>query len=219
VAAATEELSSSVSEIERQVTQSTQIAGRAVQDATRTNTTVQGLSAAAQKIGDVVKLIRDIASQTNLLALNAQRSKPLVPAKPWQGFAVVASEVKSLASQTGKATEDISAQVAAMQAATGEVVRRHQEHRRNDRAMNEIATTIASAVEEQGATTQEIARNVHATASGTTQMSNSIVGVTRAAGEAGSAAGKVLVLADKLGDEAETLRTNVDNFLARIRAA
>ena len=218
VAAATEELSSSVSEIGRQVTQSTQIAGQAVQDANRTNMTVQGLSAAAQKIGDVVKLISDIASQTNLLALNATIEAARA-GEAGRGFAVVASEVKSLASQTGKATEDISAQVAAMQAATGEVVDAIKNIGGTIGAMNEIATTIASAVEEQGATTQEIARNVQATASGTTQMSNSIVGVTRAAGEAGTAAGQVLALADKLGDEAETLRTNVDSFLVRIRAA
>ena len=218
VAAATEELSSSVSEIGRQVTQSTQISSQAVQDANRTNVTVQGLSAAAQKIGDVVKLISDIASQPNLLALNATIEAARA-GEAGRGFAVVASEVKSLASQTGKATEDISAQVAAMQAATGEVVDAIKNIGGTLGSMNEIATAIASAVEEQGSATQEIARNVQATASGTAQMSNSIVGVTRAAGEAGTAAGQVLVLADTLGTQAETLRTNVDHFLARIRAA
>ena len=218
VAAATEELSSSVSEIGRQVTQSTQIASQAVQEANRTNITVQGLSAAAQKIGDVVKLISDIASQTNLLALNATIEAARA-GEAGRGFAVVASEVKSLASQTGKATEDISAQVATMQAATSEVVEAIKNIGGTIGAMNEIATTIASAVEQQGSATQEIARNVQATASGTSEMSTSILGVTRAAGEAGTAAGQVLVLADALGAQTETLRTNVDNFLVRIRAA
>jgi len=218
VAAATEELSSSVSEIGRQVTQSTQIASQAVEEANRTNVTVQGLSAAAQKIGDVVKLISDIASQTNLLALNATIEAARA-GEAGRGFAVVASEVKSLASQTGKATEDISAQVATMQAATSEVVDAIKNIGGTIGTMDEIATTIASAVEEQGSATQEIARNVQATASGTSEMSTSILGVTRAAGEAGAAAGQVLALAEDLGTQAETLRANVDNFLAKIRAA
>ncbi|MBR0849152.1 chemotaxis protein [Bradyrhizobium diazoefficiens] len=218
VAAATEELSSSVSEIGRQVTQSTNIAGQAVDEANRTNTTVQGLSDAAQKIGDVVKLISDIASQTNLLALNATIEAARA-GEAGRGFAVVASEVKSLASQTGKATEDISAQVAAMQSATGEVVEAIKNIGGTIGAMNEIATTIASAVEQQGSATQEIARNVHATAEGTSRMSGSIGGVTRATGEAGTAAGQVLVLADELGGQADKLRSNVEDFLARIRAA
>jgi len=218
VAAATEELSSSVSEIGRQVTQSTEIAGKAVEEANRTNVTVQGLSAAAQKIGDVVKLISDIASQTNLLALNATIEAARA-GEAGRGFAVVASEVKSLASQTGKATEDISAQVATMQAATSEVVDAIRNIGGTIGAMDEIATTIASAVEEQGSATQEIARNVQATASGTGEMSTSILGVTRAAGEAGTAAGRVLALAEDLGAQAETLGANVDNFLAEIRAA
>jgi methyl-accepting chemotaxis protein len=218
VAAATEELSSSVSEIGRQVTQSTEIASQAVEEANRTNTTVQGLSTAAQKIGDVVKLISDIASQTNLLALNATIEAARA-GEAGRGFAVVASEVKSLASQTAKATEDISAQVAAMQSATSGVVDAIKSIGGTIGAMNEITTTIAASVEEQGAATQEIARNVQATASGTSQMTSSIGGVTRAAGEAGTAAGQVVGLADKLGAQAETLRSNVTNFLATIRAA
>jgi methyl-accepting chemotaxis protein len=218
VTAATEELSSSVSEIGRQVAQSTQIASHAVEEANRTNATVQGLSSAAQKIGDVVNLISDIASQTNLLALNATIEAARA-GEAGRGFAVVASEVKSLASQTGKATEDISAQVAAMQSATSEVVDAIKNIGGTIGAINEIATTIAAAVEEQDSATREIARNVHATASGTNQMSNSIGGVTRATGEAGTAAGQVLVLADELGVQTETLRTNVENFLAGIRAA
>ncbi len=218
VAAATEELSSSVSEIGRQVTQSTEIASQAVQEANRTNTTVQGLSMAAQKINDVVKLISDIASQTNLLALNATIEAARA-GDAGKGFAVVASEVKSLANQTAKATEDISAQVAAMQSATGGVVDAIKNIGGTIGAMNEITMTIAASIEEQGAATQEIARNVQATASGTDQMTNSVGGVTRAAGQAGTAASQVVVLADRLGGQAETLRTNVKNFLATIHAA
>ncbi len=218
VAAATEELSSSVSEIGRQVTQSTEIAGQAVEEANRTNATVQGLSDAAQKIGDVVKLISDIASQTNLLALNATIEAARA-GEAGRGFAVVASEVKSLASQTGKATEDISAQVAAMQSATGEVVDAIRSIGATIGTMSEIATAIAAAVEEQGSATREIARNVQATASGTGRMSSSIGGVTRATGEAGTAAGEVLHLADELGTQADRLRNNVETFLGEIRAA
>ena len=217
-AAATEELSSSVSEIGRQVNQSAQIASEAVEEANRTNTTVQGLSTAAQKIGDVVKLISDIASQTNLLALNATIEAARA-GEAGRGFAVVASEVKSLASQTAKATEDISAQVAAMQSATNEVVDAIKNIGGTIGAMNEIATTIAAAVEQQSSATQEITRNVQATASGTEQMTSSIGGTTRAAGEVGIAAGRVVTLADDVGVQTETLRSNVETFLARIRVA
>jgi len=218
VASATEELSSSVAEIGRQVTQSTKIAGEAVIEANHTNTTVQGLSAAAQKIGDVVKLISDIASQTNLLALNATIEAARA-GDAGKGFAVVASEVKSLANQTAKATEEISAQVAAMQGATGEAVEAIKSIGGTIGSINEIATTIASAVEEQGAATQEIARNVQEAAQGTSQVSSNIVGVNQAAGETGAAANQVLVSAEELGKQAETLRADVDSFLANIRAA
>ena len=149
VAAATEELSSSVSEIGRQVTQSTEIAGQAVAEANRTNVTVQGLSAAAQKIGDVVKLISDIASQTNLLALNATIEAARA-GEAGRGFAVVANEVKSLASQTAKATDEISAQVSAMQGATAEAVQAIESIGRTIGAINEIASAISVAVEQQG---------------------------------------------------------------------
>jgi methyl-accepting chemotaxis protein len=218
VAAATEELSSSVSEIGRQVTQSTKIAGQAVGEATRTNATVQGLSAAAQKIGDVVKLISDIASQTNLLALNATIEAARA-GEAGKGFAVVASEVKSLANQTAKATEEIAAQVAAMQGATSEAVSAIQGIGGTIGAINEIATTIASAVEEQGAATQEIARNVQEAAQGTGPVSSNIIGVNQVAAETGAAADQVLASADELGKQAEILRSDVDGFLAKIRAA
>jgi methyl-accepting chemotaxis protein len=218
VAAATEELASSVSEIGRQAAQSTQIAGQAVEQATRTNMTVQGLSAAAQKIGDVIQLISDIASQTNLLALNATIEAARA-GEAGRGFAVVASEVKSLASQTAKATEDISAQVAAMQSATTEAVRAIQGIGDTIGNINEIATAIASAVEQQDSATKEIARNVQEAAQGTGAVSDNIIGVTRAAGETGTAANRVLVSAEDLNKQASLLRGKVDDFVANIRAA
>jgi methyl-accepting chemotaxis protein len=218
VAAATEELSSSVSEIGRQVTQSTEIAGQAVAEANRTNVTVQGLSAAAQKIGDVVKLISDIASQTNLLALNATIEAARA-GEAGRGFAVVANEVKSLASQTAKATDEISAQVGAMQDATAEAVQAIGGIGRTIGAINEITSAISAAVEQQGAATQEIARNVQQAAQGTGQVSNNISTVNRAADKTGSAASKVLSSAEQLSGQAATLRADVDRFLANIRAA
>jgi methyl-accepting chemotaxis protein len=212
VAAATEELSSSVAEIGRQVTQSTEIAGQAVAEANRTNVTVQGLSAAAQKIGDVVKLISDIASQTNLLALNATIEAARA-GDAGRGFAVVASEVKSLANQTAKATEEISAQVAAMQGATADAVQAIEGIGRT------IASVISIAVDQQGAATREIARNVQEAAQGTGQVSSNISGVNQAADKTGSAASKVLSSAEQLSGQAATLRADVDRFLANIRAA
>ncbi|MCC8938092.1 methyl-accepting chemotaxis protein [Bradyrhizobium sp. Arg68] len=218
VAAATEELSSSVSEIGRQVAQSTEIAHKAVEEANRTNTTVQGLSAAAQKIGDVINLISDIASQTNLLALNATIEAARA-GEAGRGFAVVASEVKSLASQTAKATEEISAQVAAMQEATTEAVHAIEHIGGTIGGINEITVAIASAVEEQGSATREIARNVQEAARGTSEVSGNIGVVTRAAGETGTAAGRVLTSAEQLNTQAAALRQKVDSFLANIRAA
>jgi methyl-accepting chemotaxis protein len=218
VAAATEELSSSVSEIGRQVTQSAQIAGQAVAEANRTNVTVQGLSAAAQKIGDVVKLISDIASQTNLLALNATIEAARA-GEAGRGFAVVANEVKSLASQTAKATDEISMQVGAMQGATTEAVQAIESIGRTIEAINEIASAISISVDQQGSATQEIARNVQEAAQGTGQVSDNIARVNQAADKTGSEANKVLFSADQLSGQAATLRTDVDRFLADIRAA
>jgi methyl-accepting chemotaxis protein len=218
VAAATEELSSSVSEIGRQVTQSTEIAGQAVAEANRTNVTVQGLSAAAQKIGDVVKLISDIASQTNLLALNATIEAARA-GEAGRGFAVVANEVKSLASQTAKATDEISAQVGAMQNATTEAVQAIEGISRTIGAINDITSAISSAVEQQGSATQEIARNVQEAALGTGQVSSNIAAVNHAAEKTGSASNEVLASADQLSKQAVNLRTDVDKFLGNIRAA
>jgi methyl-accepting chemotaxis protein len=218
VAAATEELSSSVSEIGRQVTESTQIAGQAVAEANRTNVTVQGLSAAAQKIGDVVKLISDIASQTNLLALNATIEAARA-GEAGRGFAVVANEVKSLASQTAKATDEISAQVSAMQGATADAVQAIESIGRTIGSINEIASAISIAVDQQGSATREIARSVQEAAQGTGQVSSNIAGVNQSADKTGAAATKVLSSAEQLSSQAATLRADVDRFVANIRAA
>jgi methyl-accepting chemotaxis protein len=218
VAAAAEELHSSVSEISRQVGHSTKITGEAVAAAQRSNVTVQGLSEAAQKIGDVVKLISDIASQTNLLALNATIEAARA-GEAGKGFAVVASEVKNLANQTAKATENIASQVAAMQAATIDAVQTIRGISTTITTISEIAAAIASAVEEQGAATREIARNVQEAARGTDQVSSNISGVKQAAGDTGAAAILVLTSADELGVQAETLREDVGVFLANVRAA
>jgi methyl-accepting chemotaxis protein len=218
VAAATEELSSSVSEIGRQVTQSTAIAGQAVAEANRTNVTVQGLSAAAQKIGDVVKLISDIASQTNLLALNATIEAARA-GEAGRGFAVVANEVKSLASQTAKATDEISAQVGAMQDATTQAVQAIEGIGRTIGSINEITSAISLAVEQQGSATQEIARNVQEAALGTGQVTSNIAAVNSAAEKTGSASNGVLASAEQLSKQAGTLRADVDRFLSNIRAA
>jgi len=218
VAAATEELTSSIAEIGRQVGKSTAIAGDAVKQAHLTNVTVQGLSEAARKIGDVVRLISDIASQTNLLALNATIEAARA-GEAGKGFAVVASEVKSLASQTAKATEEIARQIGDMQGATSEAVQAIEDIGNTINSMNEIATAIASAVEEQGAATAEIARNVQEAAQGTSKMSSNIFGVNQAADKTGMAANEVLVSAEQLSSHAAILRGNVDTFLDQIRAA
>ncbi|MGO8916011.1 MAG: methyl-accepting chemotaxis protein [Stellaceae bacterium] len=218
VASATEELSSSISEISRQVAESTRIASEAKGQATDTNAQIEGLAEAAQKIGDVVKLISDIAGQTNLLALNATIEAARA-GDAGKGFAVVASEVKSLANQTAKATEEISAKIAEMQAATGQSVAAVQTIGQTIERIDDIATTIASAVEEQGAATKEIARNVQQAAAGTNEVSSNIAAVTQAAGETGNGAAQVLSASSDLAKQSEILRAQVDDFLAKIRAA
>jgi methyl-accepting chemotaxis protein len=218
VAAATEELAASVTEISRQVVTSSGIAERAVAQARATDDKVQGLSAAATQIGDVVALISDIAARTNLLALNATIEAARA-GDAGKGFAVVASEVKTLATQTAKATEEISAKVAEMQSATTDSVGAIRSIGETIGEMAGIASSIASAVEQQGAATQEIARNVQQAARGTQDVSANIGGVTEASGETRAAAGQMLGAAGELAVQAETLRREVDTFLATVRAA
>ena len=218
VAAATEELSSSVGEIGRQVGESSRIASVAVDEANRTNATVASLSEAAQKIGEVVGLINDIASQTNLLALNATIEAARA-GEAGKGFAVVASEVKNLANQTAKATEDIQAQVSQMQTVTGTAVDAIKGITGTIRRMSEITTTIASAVEEQGAATREIAQSVGQASQGTQEVSSNITGVTQAAGETGHMAGSVLGAAGELSQQADRLRREVEGFVRRVRTS
>mgnify|MGYP001161922803 CR=1 FL=1 len=218
VAAAGEELSSSIAEIGRQVTEASHIANHAVEEAQRTDGMIQGLAETAQRIGDVVGLINDIASQTNLLALNATIEAARA-GEAGKGFAVVASEVKQLANQTAKATDEIAQQVGAIQTATKGAVEAIKGVGRTINNINEIASGIAAAVEEQGAATEEIARNVQQAAAGTQEVTANITGVTQAAGETGSAATQVLGAAGELARQAELLRSQVDMFLTRVRSA
>ncbi|SNY92388.1 methyl-accepting chemotaxis sensory transducer with TarH sensor [Cohaesibacter sp. ES.047] len=218
VASATEELSSSIQEISRQVSQSAEIAERAVEQAASTDQQVQGLAVAAQKIGDVIKLISDIAEQTNLLALNATIEAARA-GEAGRGFAVVASEVKELASQTGKATEEIGQQISNIQAETEGAVAEIQNIGKTIADINGIASGIASAVEEQTAATQEIAISVEHTAAGTGEVTSNIQEVTRAAGETGDAASQVTATASELSNKSEQLKAQVEKFLAEVRAA
>jgi methyl-accepting chemotaxis protein len=218
VAAAAEELSSSVAEISRQVTRSSEIASKAVGDAERTNATVQVLSTGAEKIGEVVKLIHSIAAQTNLLALNATIEAARA-GESGRGFAVVASEVKALANQTAKATEEISAQVAAMQASTSDAVAAISGITETIAKMSETTVSISAAIDQQGNATREIARNIQSVAAGSSEISAHIGGVTTAATATGSAASDVLSSARELDNQSGMLRSAVDGFLAKVRAA
>jgi methyl-accepting chemotaxis protein len=218
VASATEELTSSVNEISRQVQESARMASAAVDQARQTNDRVGELSKAAARIGDVVELINTIAGQTNLLALNATIEAARA-GEAGRGFAVVASEVKALAEQTSKATGEIGQQISGIQAATQESVGAIQQISGTIEKLSEISSTIASAVEEQGAATQEISRNVQQAAEGTKQVSSNITDVQHGAGETGSASSQVLSSAQSLSSDSNRLKLEVDKFLATVRAA
>ncbi|CAK0741276.1 methyl-accepting chemotaxis protein [Azospirillaceae bacterium] len=218
VAAATEELTASVGEISRQVGESARIASGAAEEANRTNQTIAGLSEAAQKIGEVVQLINGIASQTNLLALNATIEAARA-GEAGKGFAVVAGEVKTLANQTARATDEIQAQVTQMQAVTNSAVEAIRGITGTIRRMSDISTTIASAVDQQGAATHEIARNVLQASHGTQEVSANIGEVTQAAASTGRMANQTLSAAQDLTRHASQLRSEVDGFIQSVRAA
>ena len=218
VATAAEELSTSISEISRQVAQSAKITDRAVENARRTDTIVRALADGAQQIEHVAELISSIAGLTNLLALNATIEAARA-GEAGRGFAVVASEVKSLASQTAEATKEIGTRISQIQGATKEAVEAIQGITATIEEVSAIATTIGSAIEEQGAATAEIARNVTQTAQATQEVTANIGGVSTAAHETGGAASLVLSAASNLSKQAEQLSGEVNVFLAGVRAA
>jgi methyl-accepting chemotaxis protein len=211
-------LSSSVNEISRQVQESARMANAAVDQARTTNDRVSQLSKAAGRIGDVVELINTIAAQTNLLALNATIEAARA-GEAGRGFAVVASEVKALAEQTSKATGEIGQQITGIQAATQDSVNAIKEISGTIEKLSEISSTIAAAVEEQGAATQEISRNVQQAAHGTQQVSSNITDVQRGASETGSASTQVLSAAQSLSGDSNRLKQEVGKFLDSVRAA
>jgi methyl-accepting chemotaxis protein len=218
IAAATEELSASVMEIDRQVAQSQSIAEKAIGDAEKTNTEIKALDEAAGRIGDVVKLITAVAEQTNLLALNATIEAARA-GDAGRGFAVVAQEVKALAGQTAKATEEISAQIAGMQAATVRSVAAIGAIQRTIREVGEITTAIAAAVSEQGAATREIARSAETASQRTIETAKEVALVNAATTDARDEAGSVKSVSDRLGVAARSIRTQIDGFFQKLRAA
>ena len=215
VATAAEELSGSIAEISRQVSTSTEIAGRAVDSAKETDDQVQSLARIAGNIGEVVNLIADIAKQTNLLALNATIESARA-GEAGKGFAVVASEVKDLASQTAKATEQISAQIAQIQTATKDAVTAIGSIGGIISEMDHITTGISAAVEEQAAATQEIARAIDRAASGTEEAVNNIETVNQAADATGNTAVEILNASDELYQQTEIMKTEVDKFMTAL---
>jgi methyl-accepting chemotaxis protein len=218
VAASAEELTASIHEIARQVSEASSIAGDASQQAGNARGLVADLSTTAQKIGDVVRLINEIASQTNLLALNATIEAARA-GEAGKGFAVVATEVKTLAAQTSRATDEIGQQIGAVQAATREVVDAIASIGETIERINTISATVAAAVEQQGAATQEIARNVEEASRGTQEVSSNIEAVSHSTQRTGTVAGEILSAAGDLSRQAEILDGRVLAFVERVRAA
>jgi methyl-accepting chemotaxis protein len=218
VASATEELSASIREIGHQVTRSSEMSQEAVRQSNQSNEQVRGLTAAAEKIGDVVKLISDIAGQTNLLALNATIEAARA-GDAGKGFAVVASEVKALANQTARATEQIGVEIKAIQEATRSSAQSIQGITEIIGRVNDTATTIAATVDQQGEATREIARSVEQAAQATQQVTTNIAGVSEAAKQAGQVAARVLTAAGGLSENGALLQRQLDEFLSEVRAA
>jgi methyl-accepting chemotaxis protein len=218
VAAAVEQMTATGSEISRQVSRAATIARDAAAEGRRTNDSVASLAAAAQKVGDVVQLIQDIAAQTNLLALNATIEAARA-GDAGKGFAVVAGEVKSLATQTARATEDIRAQIAAIQSETASALQAIGGISETVHGVEQIAATIASAVEEQGAAMREVSSNVQQAAERTRRVAQDLTQVTGGLGANGDAATEMRGSAERLEEQAKVLRREVGDFLVSIRAA
>jgi methyl-accepting chemotaxis protein len=218
VAAATDEMTSTVNEISRQMQESSRIAEEAVTQASKTDERMVALSQSAGRIGDVVKLITAIAEQTNLLALNATIEAARA-GEAGRGFAVVAQEVKALAAQTAKATEEIGSQISGMQAATQESVAAIKEICGTIGRISEISSTISTALDGQGLATDEIARNAGAAARSTAEVASNITEVNRGAGDTGSESARVLSSAQSLSRQSTRLRAEVERFLQTVRAA